>query len=285
MSEPSTPRVSTETVLYRPSTTLPGVVSMHVENSSRLWRNFHETYTICCTRQSPGRWADWVYRGRRQRAHDGLLMLMEPGEFHSNLRIGGPLSFETVLLPPSLIESHAREMGVRGKPHFSLAQVDEPQIYGALVRFFASICTAASRLEQESRLAHCLRLLLRRCSEAPPTGAMGRENTAVRRVRDFLRDRPTENVSLDSLVSVTGLSRCHVVHAFTRAMGIPPHEYHLLVRIERGRHLLEIGANPGDVAAELGFADQSHFGRHFRRIVGLSPGRYRYAVRRTAMAF
>jgi transcriptional regulator GlxA family with amidase domain len=50
-------------------------------------------------------------------------------------------------------------------------------------------------------------------------------------------------------------------------------------RLNRARRLLAAGTMPAQAAAEAGFADQSHMGRHFRRTFGVAPGTYRCAVR------
>ncbi|WP_461030329.1 helix-turn-helix domain-containing protein, partial [Streptomyces sparsus] len=45
-------------------------------------------------------------------------------------------------------------------------------------------------------------------------------------------------------------------------------------RVRRARLLLEGGTSPADAAVAVGFTDQPHLGRHFRRIVGVPPGAY-----------
>jgi len=81
-------------------------------------------------------------------------------------------------------------------------------------------------------------------------------------------------VDLEDLSDLTGLSRFTLVHAFTHEIGIPPHAYQIGIRIDRARTLLEGGVPPGLVAAEVGFADQSHFHRHFKQILQVTPGEY-----------
>ena len=61
---------------------------------------------------------------------------------------------------------------------------------------------------------------------------------------------------------------------FTRQYGVSPHAYVVGRRVEAARHLLLRGARPADVAVAVGFYDQAHFTRHFRRHVGTTPARY-----------
>jgi AraC-like DNA-binding protein len=64
------------------------------------------------------------------------------------------------------------------------------------------------------------------------------------------------------------------VHAFTSEAGLSPHAYQVHVRVERARSLLQKGISPAIVATNLGFADQSHFTRHFKRIMHVTPAQY-----------
>jgi AraC-like DNA-binding protein len=66
-------------------------------------------------------------------------------------------------------------------------------------------------------------------------------------------------------------------HEFTRSMGIPPHAYHLQRRIRAAQRHLAVGESVTDVAQQLGFSDQAHLTRLFKRLVGVTPGHYRSA--------
>src|SRR5690606_41927249 len=58
------------------------------------------------------------------------------------------------------------------------------------------------------------------------------------------------------------------------ATGLPPHAYLNSVRIRQARRLLRAGVRPAEVAAEVGFTDQAHLSRHFKRVVGVPPAAY-----------
>jgi AraC-like DNA-binding protein len=97
---------------------------------------------------------------------------------------------------------------------------------------------------------------------------------AIERARHYLHDNFNESVSLDQLVALTRLSRFHLVRAFALHTGIPPHAYQLKLRIERACALLRAGITAAETATQVGFADQSHFTRHFKRIRRITPGQY-----------
>jgi AraC-like DNA-binding protein/mannose-6-phosphate isomerase-like protein (cupin superfamily) len=72
-----------------------------------------------------------------------------------------------------------------------------------------------------------------------------------------------------------GMSREGFSRMFARHHGMPPHAFWLVGRLNHARELLRAGEDIAVVAVETGFTDQSHFGRWFRRVFGVTPGRYR----------
>jgi methylphosphotriester-DNA--protein-cysteine methyltransferase len=63
---------------------------------------------------------------------------------------------------------------------------------------------------------------------------------------------------------------------FKASTGLPPHQYVIGRRIERAKQLLRDDDHSlAQVAARVGFWDQGYFTRHFERLVGVTPGRFR----------
>jgi AraC-like DNA-binding protein len=65
---------------------------------------------------------------------------------------------------------------------------------------------------------------------------------------------------------------------YRRATGLPPHAWLAQERVGRARRLLESGHRPAEVAVAVGFADQAHLNRWFKRVVGVTPAEYRKNV-------
>jgi AraC-like DNA-binding protein len=85
--------------------------------------------------------------------------------------------------------------------------------------------------------------------------------------------RGTEHLA--EIAGLRGKSREHFSRRFTRLFSISPHRYRTVERLNVGRKRLREGDAITDVAADLGFADQSHFTRLFRAAFGTTPGSYR----------
>jgi AraC-like DNA-binding protein len=97
---------------------------------------------------------------------------------------------------------------------------------------------------------------------------------AMRRTKEHLDACYTRDVPLDEIAALAGMGKYRLLRAFANEVGYPPHAYQLLVRIGRARRLLSEGVVAADVAQAVGFADQSHLIRHFRRLEGVTPAEY-----------
>jgi len=93
--------------------------------------------------------------------------------------------------------------------------------------------------------------------------------------REYLHAHLHEDIGLEQLAAATGESRFVVSRAFKAEFGLPPHAYLIQLKLTRAREGLALGRTPAAVAADLGFADQSHLGRWFRRAYQLTPAHYR----------
>ncbi|WP_158817672.1 AraC family transcriptional regulator [Methylocapsa sp. S129] len=254
---------------------LPGADILIAKNDLTAWHNFHETYGFCACGSAS---ADILYRRKKHTLQDGTTFLLEPGESHRNIVVPRPQSFKVVFIAPSQFDAAGREHGLSATPHFRSGFVDDPNFLEATYRLCASVEDRETILEQQSRLAVCLRVALRYVEQSLPKAADGGHD-AIKRVKAYLLERFDESVTLDELSVLSRLSPFHLVRSFARHVGAPPHAYQIRVRIERARTLLRNGTAPAEAAHLLGFGDQSHFTRHFRRIMHVTPAQYARAVR------
>jgi AraC family transcriptional regulator len=94
-------------------------------------------------------------------------------------------------------------------------------------------------------------------------------------IKDYLHTHVTGSVQLDELAAIAGVSRFHFIRAFRATTGLTPMQYVERNRLEWARRLLERGAlSLAEIAQLVGYADQSHFTRRFKRHIGCTPGAY-----------
>jgi AraC family transcriptional regulator len=113
---------------------------------------------------------------------------------------------------------------------------------------------------------------------APPaerSHAAGLRPEALRLVLEHIDANLGEDFTLEELARLVCVSRFHFARLFRRSTGHSPMAFLLQARVQRARELLASGAaNIADIAAALGFFDQSHFTRTFRRCTGQTPGEF-----------
>jgi AraC family transcriptional regulator len=98
----------------------------------------------------------------------------------------------------------------------------------------------------------------------------------LRRVLEHMDASLPDHVTLAELAELTGLSQWHFSRAFKGSTGVPPYRWQLEARIRRAQALLlDTGASLEQVAAATGFADTVHFGKTFRKLIGMTPGAWR----------
>jgi len=106
----------------------------------------------------------------------------------------------------------------------------------------------------------------------PPRNRGGLAPARAHRVCEYIDSHLQENIALDVLAEIAQLSVHHFARAFRQSLGIPPHNYIVQRRVEHAQQLLRNTDLPlSEIAIVAGFADQSHFARHFRTITGVSP--------------
>jgi AraC family transcriptional regulator len=113
--------------------------------------------------------------------------------------------------------------------------------------------------------------------EQPGRCRGGRLRAVVEYVEDHLDASPT----LEQMAAVARRSPYHFARQFKAATGLPPHQYVIARRVERAKQFLQGGGDLSlaEVAACAGFSDQSQLCRHFKRLVGVTPGQFRAPAR------
>lgn len=87
-------------------------------------------------------------------------------------------------------------------------------------------------------------------------------------------------ITLKDLSKINDQTPSQMIRAFRKELGITPHALLIRLRVERGTALLQRGESIASVASEVGFVDQTHFTRHFKRVHGETPARFLLASRR-----
>jgi transcriptional regulator of acetoin/glycerol metabolism/AraC-like DNA-binding protein len=113
-----------------------------------------------------------------------------------------------------------------------------------------------------------------------PQAHGGLSPSAMRRVQDYVEANFSNAIDLATLAAVAGLSIHHFARGFKQSAGVAPHHYLIQKRVERaGDMLAHTDLALSEIAYAVGFSDQSHLARHFRQMLGITPGQFRWSQR------
>jgi AraC-like DNA-binding protein len=156
--------------------------------------------------------------------------------------------------------------------------VDSPDVLDpSLVWRFRSLHRALADpgevFEAESMFALVAARLTRHLGQRGPEEP-AHDASVAEELRDLLDARVSAGITLAEAGRILGSSPAHLVRSFTGRFGISPHRYLIGRRIEAARGRLLAGQPVARVAADVGFHDQAHFTKHFKRHVGITPAVY-----------
>jgi AraC family transcriptional regulator len=93
---------------------------------------------------------------------------------------------------------------------------------------------------------------------------------------DYIQDHLDRDVSLAELAILVRLSCYHFARLFKQSTGYSPHQYHIQCRIDRAKQLLKKEElSIANIAQIVGFANQGHLNYHFKRLVGITPRKFK----------
>jgi AraC-like DNA-binding protein len=235
--------------------------------------HFHEHYVIGFIERGH---RNLKVRGSCHITAPGDLLLFNPGENHAcEAHDEQPLDYRCINIEPAVMARAARDIfGGERQMQFQQPVVFHFELIEELRELHSMILRGERGVRKEERFYFLLEQLLR---EYATGGAEQTEpiRAEVQAVCDYMTAHATEQISLDTLGSIAGLSKYHLLRAFTKETGITPYSYLETIRIDLAKSLLRQGKSPAEAGLTAGFSDQSHFSNAFKRFIGLTPGQYR----------
>jgi AraC-like DNA-binding protein len=237
-------------------------------------RHSHETFGVGVVERGSVR---TVQGGTSYTIPVGSIVLFNPDEVHA-CEAADESGWTYRMLYPNhnLLEQLMAEITDRQQiPFFPFAAVQDRDLAQQIWQLHTLSTESNADLIQESCFLSTLaRLLTCYTKECPELLSIGSEPQGVAQAREYLEAHYSENVSLEQLAQISGLQPLRLLRAFRKALGLPPHKYLTQLRIKQAKRDLVRGIPISQVAIATGFADQSHFNRHFKRIVGTTPKQY-----------
>lgn len=239
--------------------------------------HWHDSFLVGVTEQGV---QQFNCRRVRHRSTPGQVFLLEPGDIHDGLApTDEGFTYSTLYLEPAWLDQQLRALFEHAPddslPSFADTLCHDERLAQATALAFQAVHTQDLRIVRQTAMDDLLACLTRHLHWRRRINPDPRLPLTAQRARDYLHANLERDIGLEDLAHACGIDRFRLTRAFKAAFGIAPHAYLIQLRLARARRLLAQGQTPAEVAGALGFADQSHLGRWFRRAYRLTPADYR----------
>ncbi|AFK67308.1 AraC family transcriptional regulator [Pseudomonas putida SJTE-1] len=239
--------------------------------------HWHDSFLVGVTEQGV---QQFNCRRVRHRSTPGQVFLLEPGDIHDGLApTEEGFTYSTLYLEPAWLDQQLRALYEHAPgdslPSFADTLCHDERLARATALAFRAVHDQDLRIVRQTAMDDLLACLTRHLHWRRRINPDPRLPLTAQRARDFLHANLERDTGLEDLAQACGIDRFRLTRAFKAAFGIAPHAYLIQLRLARARRLLAQGQTPAEVAVALGFADQSHLGRWFRRAYQLTPADYR----------
>ena len=235
--------------------------------------HFHDYYLIGFVEKGV---RELACGGEKYITREGDLFTLNPHEPHGCRSYDGkPFSYRGIGVLPDVMRAAMREItGQAILPRFRERILSQSELACSLRDLHAMIVQEDKEFRKEEIFLMLLGQLLRENAGETPLPDAYKDESDIGAVCAYLEEHSGEPVSLDQLGEVAGLSKYYLLRSFTKQKGISPYRYLETIRIAKARKLLERNVPMIEVALQTGFADQSHFSRFFKRLIGVTPRQY-----------
>ena len=261
-------------IYFRRSAQLPHVEWRRADHSSACYHTHtHDEFSVGVIDAGTA-----IYRNRQQEKiiHQGVTVMVNPEEAHScNPDAGQRWSYRMLFIDRVWMSQLQTEpSGLTGRyfSAFAFTSVDKPWVYQHFDDVFNTLEQDPNPLATDETL---IRFLINDCFESQDFQPEKlRPEGHLERAKELIMDQLNDNVTLQSIADVSGLSPYHLIRRFKQTYGQTPHAFQLDQRINRAKQLLKLNHPIVEVAHQLGFSDQSHFQRHFKMRHAVTPKVY-----------
>jgi len=229
----------------------------------------HDCYAVGVTLDGV---QEFRYRGAVRASSAGQTMVLHPDEAHDgHAGVAEGFTYHMIYVDPALV---CAALDGAAPPFVRDVVAKDDELAAIIAEAFEDFPHAPAPMAVDGMIARLADTLDRRSDRRPARPGARHSFAAAERARQLLEETTDPAISSAELELVTGLDRYALARAFRAAFGSSPHRYLVARRVARAQRLLAAGASLAEAAAGAGFADQSHFTRHFKAHLGLTPGRY-----------
>jgi len=204
--------------------------------------------------------------------HAGVTVTINPGDAHSCNPDKGEWSYRMLFIDSAWIAKLQAQLPLQMNMDYAPFEqhlLTDANSYQRFSKLYQLLATENNPLLVEGVLIeYCAQLF------SPQSMLQPVSKSNLERVRQLIMDQLGCPLSIDDFCQLVELSPFHLIRSFKQNYGQSPHAYQLDQRIKQAKLLLKEGKALSETAVALGFSDQSHFQRNFKKRTALTPRQY-----------
>lgn len=258
---------------FKQSTLLPWIELRVANQSTACYEaHSHDEFSFGIIEQGT---ADYRNRRRSHRISKGDMVTINPADVHSCNPETGNWSYSMLFVDSMIMGQVQQEVSNNYKQDYTPFTNDLERNRMLKHRFyslFASLQQEVSTLQAQQCFFEFIEASL--VIEPVTRYAAQKVSPCLTRVREKLSDEIAHRHQLEELAKEAGMGRYQFLRAFKSQFGLPPHAYLIDERVKRAKVMLRAGQSISDIALSLGFSDQAHFQRQFKKKLAVTPKFY-----------
>lgn len=215
-------------------------------------------------------------QGKSYQVKPGQIFIIPPHCEHGCGSIDGSHTYRLLLIADETLQASGL-VGEQANYAFAQLVINDQGLYARLRELYGKLTGDESDFVKKSLLLAVVGDVFELYAQTSPAKLECNPDIerAVGKVQSYIEENYAAVFLLEDIAQLAHISPYHLLRQFSRIVGIPPHIYQQQVRIRQAKQLLNQGCSILDTAMNTGFADQSHFSKVFKKLVGVTPGEYR----------
>ncbi len=231
-------------------------------------KHFHDTYIIGITYRGVFK---SVNEGKTYHTYRYTTRVLNPYELHGGFSSGWSYTnfYPKIEL---LVDIYEQIFYEKKMPIFGSHIIDDFELFGLLNRLFLSVYQRKDTMEIETNLIEALSYLIKNYTQSTKEyNDFFDSKKVIKHSLEYIHDSLDTNISLEELAREMNISKYHFLRVFKNSLGITPHNYIIMQRLHKATKKILEGSSISQASIEVGFNDQSHFSRYFKKIYGYTP--------------
>lgn len=221
--------------------------------------------------------ADYKNRNKSHVIGVGDLVTINPSDVHSCNPAAGLWSYSMLFVNATKMGQLQRDILRENNQHMQMdyqAFNHDFERNDALKAQYFTLFDALENEQSSLNIETCLYSFVESSFQITSPTNRHKHAEPIKRIREKLLDEVTAHHELESLAEEAGMSRYQLLRAFKNQYGLPPYAYLMDEKIKRSKVMLKAGNSLSEVAHSLGFSDQAHFQRQFKKRLAVTPKYY-----------